>query len=83
MPTNAPNFVLDAAFQNHYQCPMIFDGDKFLLIAGPCLLESEYVAFSSAEKLVEIGEAYPALDTVFKGSFDKANRSSMRSERGP
>jgi 2-dehydro-3-deoxyphosphooctonate aldolase (KDO 8-P synthase) len=62
---------------------MIFDKDRFLLIAGPCLLENECVAFSSAEKLVEIGEAYPDLNVVFKGSFDKANRSSMRSERGP
>jgi 2-dehydro-3-deoxyphosphooctonate aldolase (KDO 8-P synthase) len=62
---------------------MIFDRDKLLLIAGPCLLESEYVAFSAAEKLAKIGETYPDLNVVFKGSFDKANRSSMRSERGP
>jgi 2-dehydro-3-deoxyphosphooctonate aldolase (KDO 8-P synthase) len=62
---------------------VIFQGGRFLLIAGPCLLESECVAFSSAEKLAEIGEIHPHLDVVFKGSFDKANRSSIRSERGP
>ncbi|MDR3274286.1 MAG: 3-deoxy-8-phosphooctulonate synthase, partial [Puniceicoccales bacterium] len=62
---------------------MIFDGNKLLLIAGPCLLESEYVAFSAAEKLVEVGRKYPDLNVVFKGSFDKANRSSIHSVRGP
>ena len=45
---------------------MIFSGDKLLLIAGPCALESEYVAFSAAEKLVEIGELYPHIAVVFK-----------------
>ncbi|MDR0680020.1 MAG: 3-deoxy-8-phosphooctulonate synthase [Puniceicoccales bacterium] len=63
--------------------PMIFNGDKLLLIAGPCMLESEYVAFSAAEKLIEIEELYPHIAVVFKGSFDKANRSSIRSARGP
>ncbi|MDR1256043.1 MAG: 3-deoxy-8-phosphooctulonate synthase [Puniceicoccales bacterium] len=62
---------------------MIFDREKLLLIAGPCVLESEYVAFKAAEKLVEIGEKYPALSVIFKGSFDKANRSSIYSARGP
>jgi 2-dehydro-3-deoxyphosphooctonate aldolase (KDO 8-P synthase) len=62
---------------------MIFNASKLLLIAGPCMLESEHIAFSAAEKLVELGEKYPELSVVFKSSFDKANRSSMRSARGP
>jgi 2-dehydro-3-deoxyphosphooctonate aldolase (KDO 8-P synthase) len=84
MPTNALNFVLDTVFQNHYPWhPMIFEEGKFFLIAGPCLLESECVVFNSAEKLVEISEAHSDLNVIFKGSFDKANRSSIHSERGP
>lgn len=62
---------------------MIFDDTKLLLVAGPCSLENENVTFQSAEKLVNLQEKYPALKVVFKGSFDKANRSSIFSARGP
>lgn len=53
-----------------------------LIIAGPCVLESEDVVFHTAGQLKEIcGQA--GLPLVFKSSFDKANRSSIGSYRGP
>lgn len=48
------------------------------LIAGPCVIESEDHVLRMAEAIGEIAGAY-----VFKASFDKANRSSVNSYRGP
>ncbi len=63
---------------------MIFQNGKLLLIAGPCSLESEALSFRVAEKVAEISEKYSdSLSVVFKGSFDKANRTSIKSPRGP
>lgn len=61
---------------------MIFDSEKLLVIAGPCSLENERVCRAVAEKLTEIARAQPELKLVFKGSFDKANRTSLAGERG-
>ncbi|MGH7946090.1 MAG: 3-deoxy-8-phosphooctulonate synthase [Opitutaceae bacterium] len=61
---------------------MLFDPDKLLLIAGPCSLENEGVCRAVAEQLVVLGRAQPELNIVFKGSFDKANRTSLAGERG-
>ncbi|HXA14068.1 MAG TPA: 3-deoxy-8-phosphooctulonate synthase [Opitutaceae bacterium] len=61
---------------------MIFDPKKLLLIAGPCSLENERVCRTVAEKLIEICRAHPELLLVFKGSFDKANRTSLAGDRG-
>jgi 2-dehydro-3-deoxyphosphooctonate aldolase (KDO 8-P synthase) len=61
---------------------MLFDRNKLLLIAGPCSLENERVCRTVAEGLVALGRAQPALKIVFKGSFDKANRTSLAGERG-
>ncbi|MBM3284401.1 MAG: 3-deoxy-8-phosphooctulonate synthase [Candidatus Aminicenantes bacterium] len=52
------------------------------LIAGPCVIESEEHALSLARKLKEIC-ARAGLPFIFKASYDKANRSSLRSFRGP
>lgn len=52
------------------------------LIAGPCAIESEALALSTAETLRDIA-ARLGLAFVYKSSFDKANRSSGRSFRGP
>jgi 2-dehydro-3-deoxyphosphooctonate aldolase (KDO 8-P synthase) len=51
-------------------------------IAGPCVLESEDLALSVAAFLEELA-AKLRINVVFKGSFDKANRSSSASYRGP
>ncbi|OOC09092.1 MULTISPECIES: 3-deoxy-8-phosphooctulonate synthase [Thioalkalivibrio] len=54
----------------------------FFLIAGPCVIESEAMAEETAGQLAEItGEL--GIPFVYKSSFDKANRSSTRSYRGP
>ena len=55
---------------------------KFLLIAGPCVIESEENAMEIAEKVKGIAERLD-LDYCFKASFDKANRTSISSYRGP
>jgi 2-dehydro-3-deoxyphosphooctonate aldolase (KDO 8-P synthase) len=62
---------------------MIFDGNRLLLIAGPCSLENEHVTFAAAECLLALRDKFHELNVVFKGSFDKANRSSIYSKRGP
>ena len=57
-------------------------GHPLLFIAGPCVLESEELALSVAGFLKEV-EGKLGIRVVFKGSFDKANRSSVSSWRGP
>jgi 2-dehydro-3-deoxyphosphooctonate aldolase (KDO 8-P synthase) len=54
----------------------------FFLIAGPCVIESEQLQLRTAEALKAIADRLGIL-FVFKSSFDKANRSSDRSYRGP
>lgn len=62
---------------------MIYDSKKFLLIAGPCSLENEVVCRKVAQKLDILRQKFPQLNIVFKGSFDKANRTSISGLRGP
>ncbi|MGB5884016.1 MAG: 3-deoxy-8-phosphooctulonate synthase, partial [Desulfobulbales bacterium] len=57
-------------------------GHSFLLIAGPCVLESAGLAREVAAALKEIAERL-SISFVFKSSFDKANRTSLDSYRGP
>lgn len=61
---------------------MLFDPAKLLIIAGPCSLENERVCRAVAETLVKIAQQRPELKIVFKGSFDKANRTSLAGPRG-
>lgn len=55
---------------------------KFILIAGPCVIETEENAMLIARKVNEISRKLN-LDYYFKASFDKANRTSISSYRGP
>ena len=58
-------------------------GDKPLfVIAGPCVIESEKLIMETATTLKALGEKI-GVALIFKSSFDKANRSSMDSYRGP
>lgn len=57
-------------------------GNPLTIIAGPCVLESEDVCSRIAEKMIEICRQY-GVNYVFKASFDKANRTSIHSHRGP
>ena len=52
------------------------------VMAGPCVIEGENHCLDIANKLVDIG-AKSDVGMIFKASFDKANRSSLRSFRGP
>ena len=52
------------------------------IIAGPCVIESAKLLDTVAHKLVEINQKH-GTDIIFKASFDKANRTSLRSFRGP
>ncbi|WCT74856.1 3-deoxy-8-phosphooctulonate synthase [Sphingomonas naphthae] len=61
--------------------PIGLDQPLFL-IAGPCVIESEALALSTAETLAGIADRLGIL-LIYKSSFDKANRSSGKSFRGP
>lgn len=56
--------------------------NKFILIAGPCVIETEENVMLIAEKIKGISERV-GIDYFFKASFDKANRTSFFSYRGP
>lgn len=58
------------------------DNNPFVLIAGPCAMENEKVLWETAEGLKKITEKLN-IPFIFKSSFDKANRSSIHSFRGP
>ena len=55
---------------------------KAIFIAGPCVIESAELLNTVARKLVEINKKQ-GTNIIFKASFDKANRTSIRSFRGP
>lgn len=55
---------------------------RLFLIAGPCALESEELALRVANEIRTVADRHGIL-AIFKGSFDKANRSSVSAYRGP
>ena len=59
-----------------------FENGRLLLLAGPCVVESRDNVFRIAEGLKKLTENRP-VDFVFKASYDKANRTSASSFRGP
>lgn len=61
---------------------MVIGGDKKLLMAGPCVIESEALCLKVAEEMKRITDDL-GMNYVFKASFDKANRTSVDSFRGP
>ena len=60
----------------------IFMENKIKFIAGPCVIESAELLDTVAQKLVDINQKL-GTDIIFKASFDKANRTSIHSFRGP
>ncbi len=68
--------------------PVIIDdcivgpGNPLALIAGPCVLESEGIAFKTAEKVKELTRKYK-IPYIFKSSYLKANRLNIKSYTGP
>ena len=62
-----------------YQCG---SGQPLLVIAGPCVIETEELTLSIAQRVKQIA-AELSLQVIFKASFDKANRTSVDAYRGP
>jgi 2-dehydro-3-deoxyphosphooctonate aldolase (KDO 8-P synthase) len=58
------------------------DRTRLILIAGPCVIESEKLCLRIAAKLAQVCSQLP-ITYIFKASYDKANRTSSRSFRGP
>ncbi len=56
--------------------------NPLVLIAGPCVIESEEQTFQTAKRLKEI-TSESGIPFIFKSSYDKANRTSIKSYRGP
>lgn len=76
--STAPLATNNPAVIGPYRCGR---GEKLLLIAGPCVIESEALTLQIASQLKEIARSRP-LNLVFKASFDKANRTSGGAFRG-
>ena len=57
-------------------------GNRQFLIAGPCVIENEQVVMDTAGRIAEITKSL-GMPYIFKSSFDKANRTSIKSFRGP
>lgn len=61
---------------------VVGNNKKFILIAGPCVLENEKTAIETALYLKKL-TAKLKIPFIFKASYDKANRTSIKSYRGP
>lgn len=61
---------------------VVFGGPRLVIIAGPCVIESADSSLRHAERLARISDEV-GVGLVFKSSFDKANRTSHSSFRGP
>ena len=60
----------------------LFMDSRLILISGPCVIENDKLVFDVAKKIKEICSTLE-IRFIFKSSFDKANRSSPSSFRGP
>lgn len=56
---------------------------QLTIIAGPCTLESRELALQVSTELDRLRSLYPQFQFIFKASYDKANRTSAQSRRGP
>ena len=72
IPTPAPPISITDTIQ--------LGGDRLVIFAGPCAIESEEITLTVAEQVKRIGDDLD-IDVVFKSSFDKANRTSISSYR--
>ncbi|MFN3478784.1 MAG: 3-deoxy-8-phosphooctulonate synthase [Thermodesulfovibrionales bacterium] len=61
---------------------VVGNGNPPFIIAGPCVIENEEITFYTAKILSELCKSL-ALPFIFKSSYDKANRTSLTSYRGP
>jgi 2-dehydro-3-deoxyphosphooctonate aldolase (KDO 8-P synthase) len=70
------------AHEVHIGSFKVGQGQRPFLIAGPCVIESEQLVMDTAGRVAEITKAL-GISYIFKSSFDKANRTSIHSFRGP
>jgi len=66
----------------HVNSLTIGGGRSLVLLAGPCVIEGEEVTLRIAERIKEVASRI-GMGLIFKSSYDKANRSSIHSYRGP
>lgn len=78
MPHQSSDQVVPPVSIGPYRCG---DG-SLLLIAGPCVLETDALTLRIADQLRQIADHH-CVSMIFKASFDKANRTSLGSSRGP
>src|SRR5262245_25939374 len=67
---------------HQFEIDSLHVGSGMFLIAGPCVIESEAHALKMAEAIGAVARKL-GLPWVFKASYDKANRTSLKSFRGP
>ena len=79
LPADVSRIPVSPVQVGPYECG---DGQPLLLIAGPCVLQSDDISSQIAEVLVRINQRAD-VNVVFKASFDKANRTSAQAIRGP
>lgn len=72
-------FMYKVPVRNFY----IGKGQPLAVMSGPCVIESEDHCMRSAEALKAIFSKFPMINFIFKSSYDKANRTSIHSFRGP
>jgi 2-dehydro-3-deoxyphosphooctonate aldolase (KDO 8-P synthase) len=77
-----PDILLSMTPPCHVGPIAIGPGHPLVVIAGPCVLEEDAVQAAVAERISGVCEEL-GLPWIFKGSFDKANRTSLGSPRGP
>ena len=82
LPDHGSAFPISPGRVFRFSSAVLFDPKKLLLIAGPCSLENEGVCRAVAGVLDGLRRTRPELNLVFKGSFDKANRTSLAGARG-
>lgn len=84
LPVKARNFFnrIDTIVNRFHITDNLEVGNELVLIAGPCVAESPEICLQIADKMMEITSDL-GIPYVFKASFDKANRSSGNSFRGP
>ena len=77
-----PCYPIDVNYMINISGIKVGKDAPLLVIAGPCVLESQSLADEIAEELISISRD-AGVTLIFKGSFDKANRTSIKSKRGP
>ena len=76
------NFFTNTLFNSGKSVKKKTPERKFFLIAGPCVIESEKIVVEHAAILKDICNSLQ-IPLLFKASYDKANRTSIKSFRGP